>query len=73
MIQCLRNIAQLRIAGENEYYNYIKCDGLLGNVADRFAGLDDVKTAVDNNVSDVKRVTDLMGITIGPNYMNLSN
>ena len=73
VIQCLWNIAQLRIAGENEYYNYIKCDGLLGNVADRFAGLDDVKTAVDNNVSDVKRVTDLMGITIGPNYMNLSN
>ena len=67
--RCIRNIAQLRVLGENEYYEYIKNDGLFGGIVDFVAGLDDVKVAVENNMVDVKSVTDAMRIKLSSNLM----
>ena len=67
----IRNIAQLRILGENEYYEYIKSDAWLwyGGLIDFASGLSDVKNAVEKNMADVKSGTDAMRINLSSNLM----
>ena len=47
--RCIKNIAQLRILGENEYYEYTKSDSWLwyGFLIDFATGLSDVKNVVE--------------------------
>ena len=69
--RCIKNIAQLRILGENEYYEYIKSDSwlLCGVLIDFATGLSDVKNKVEKNMAAVKSVTDAMRINLSSNLM----
>ena len=64
--RCIKNIAQLRILGENEYYEYIKSDAwlLYGVLIDFATGLSDVKNKVEKNMAAVKSATDSMKINL---------
>lgn len=69
--RCIRNIAQLRILGENGYYEYIKSDALLlyGVLIDFATGLSDVKNKVEKNMAAVKFTTDAMKIKLSSRLM----
>lgn len=51
----LKNIAQLRILGEQEYYNFVKTDGVLGFIANAFNDLEKLKSEIEDTISDVKQ------------------
>jgi len=69
--RCIINIAQLRVLGENAYYEYIESDAWLWNgvLIDFVTGLSDVKNAVEKNMANVKSVTDAMRINLSSNLM----
>ena len=54
----LANIAQLRVLGEQEYYNYVKAEGALSFVINTFNGLSDVKENINYSMSKVKMKID---------------
>ncbi|MDE6014493.1 MAG: VWA domain-containing protein [Acetatifactor sp.] len=60
----LENIAQLRILGEQEYYKYIKNDGLLGFVVNYLSELDKLKEEIEDTISKVKECADFLKLHI---------
>lgn len=51
----MENIAQLRILGEQEYYQYIKGDGLLGFIGNYISGLEKLKKELEDTIMGVKK------------------
>ena len=70
--RCIKNIAQLRVLGENAYYEYIESDAWffgVGPLIDFATGLSDVKKALEINMAAVKSITDAMKIDLSSKLM----
>lgn len=63
----MENIAQLRILGEQEYYKYIKNDGLLGFIGNYISGLDELKEEIESTILEVKERSDSLKLNLSTN------
>lgn len=54
-VRYMENMAQLRILGEQEYYKYIRNDGLLGFIGNYISRTDKLKKELESNIDEVKK------------------
>ena len=58
----LINIAQIRVLGEQEYYEYVKNEGLLANLINYVNGLSEVRDIINHSITKVSEKMDLLGL-----------
>ena len=58
----LINIAQIRVLGEQEYYEYVKNEGLLANLIKYVNGLSEVRDIINHSITKVSEKMDLLGL-----------
>lgn len=58
----LVNIAQIRVLGEQEYYEYVKNEGLLANLINYVNGLSEVRDIINHSITKVSEKMDLLGL-----------
>lgn len=60
----LKNISQIRILGEQEYYAFIKSDGLLGFFEESFSTLDELEKDIEQKTLEIKNCADTLNLQL---------
>ena len=58
----LINLAQIRVLGEQEYYEYVKNEGLLAKLINYVNGLSEVRDIINHSITKVSEKMDLLGL-----------